>query len=216
MNQVKASVYEKTKVAIERLAMRYDYTQFPFQTTDELNGIRSEIIGQNRAVKAMEFGLSIKNEGYNLFLVGPSGTGKTTYARSKVLEVAKTEATPLDWVYVNNFQHPDRPIAISFPAGEARPFQKKMAELMKDIESEIEKVFSGKQFEQEKVQLLQNHDDYLNEKWQSLEKVALEQSFHLEQTEQGIMAIPIDEKGEPYEDDEYRKLSQEKHQEIMR
>lgn len=215
VNQVKATVYEEKKVEVEQLAMRYDYTLFPFKTTDELNGIRSEIIGQDRAVKAMEFGLSIKNEGYNLFLVGPSGTGKTTYARSKVLEVAKSEASPLDWVYVNNFQHADRPIAISFPAGEATPFQKKMAELIREIESEIEKVFSGKQYEQEKVQLLQNHDDFMNEKWDLLEEFALKQSFHLEQTEQGIMAIPIDEHGEPYEDDEYRKLSQEKHQEII-
>jgi len=89
---------------------------FPFQTTAELEPLEG-IIGQDRAVKALDFGLSVKMKGYNIYMAGPSGTGKTTYARRSAEKLAKTEPVPSDWCYAYNFQNPKMPIALSFPSG---------------------------------------------------------------------------------------------------
>ena len=91
-----------------------DYTQlknacskdfFSFQTTAELDAI-DDIIGQERAVKAFDFGLEVKMKGYNIYMAGPTGIGKTTYACKRTKEIASKELVPLDWCYVYNFQNP--------------------------------------------------------------------------------------------------------------
>ena len=102
-----------------------DYTQlkgncfpdeFSFKTTADLEAWKG-IIGQERAVKAFDFGLAVKMKGYNIYMAGPSGTGKTTYARYSTEKIAAMESAPQDWCYVYNFQDPKKPIAISFEAG---------------------------------------------------------------------------------------------------
>ena len=80
-------------------------SDFIFQSTAELTPLRG-IIGQERAVKALDFGLAVKMKGYNIYMSGPSGTGKTTYALSSAEKLAATEPVPKDWCYVYNFQNP--------------------------------------------------------------------------------------------------------------
>ena len=97
-----------------------DYTQlrkicspsdFDFKTTAELEPWEG-IIGQERAVKAFEFGLAVKMKGYNIYMSGSSGTGKTSYARANIEKLAATEPVPDDWCYVYNFDKPKEPIAL--------------------------------------------------------------------------------------------------------
>ena len=124
-----------------------DYTQlknvcspsdFNFQSTAELTPLE-EIIGQERAVKAFEFGLAVKMKGYNIYMCGPSGTGKTTYALSSTQKLAATEPVPMDWCYVYNFENPMKPMAISFEAGIGKRFVDDMAELV--INRPLKEVF---------------------------------------------------------------------------
>lgn len=208
-------VREKNRLSPEQLAKRYDANKFPFQTTAEIDRLEAEMIGQERAVKAMDFGLNVRQEGYNLFLVGPSGTGKTTYALSKIKELALNDPTPSDWVYVYNFQNPDKPMAISLPPGKGIVFQKDMNELIQDIKTEVEKVISSKEFSQQKEDMIIEHEDAINKEWQLLNDLAYEQRFYIERSAEGVMAIPINDDDEPYTDDVFRKLPKEKQQEIM-
>ena len=94
----------------------------PFQTTAELEPLEG-IIGQERAVKAFEFGLAVKMKGYNIYMSGPSGTGKTTYARCSTEKLAAGEPVPSDWCYVYNFKNPKEPVALSFVAGKGKKFK---------------------------------------------------------------------------------------------
>lgn len=85
--------------------------ELSFRTTAEIKPLEG-VIGQERAVKAFDFGLAVKMKGYNIYMAGPSGTGKTTYARNSTEKLAQTEPVPYDWCYVYNFQNPRSPLAL--------------------------------------------------------------------------------------------------------
>ena len=91
----------------------------PFQSTDELEQL-NEIIGQERATRAIEFGLDIPSYGYNIYALGPSGAGKTTTIAKYLERKAAERPVPNDWGYVNNFVRPDEPLALRLPPGGGR------------------------------------------------------------------------------------------------
>ncbi|MGH8247148.1 MAG: Lon-like protease helical domain-containing protein, partial [Gammaproteobacteria bacterium] len=102
----------------DTLFRRCDPGQFAFQTTAELEDL-AEIIGQQRALDALSFGIAIRRTGYNLFALGPNGAGKFTAVRRSLAEQAAGEPVPGDWCYVFHFDQPHRPNALQLPAGQA-------------------------------------------------------------------------------------------------
>ena len=118
----------------EELTNRCDLKTLGFTNTNDLEPLES-IMGQTRAVEALEFGLLVKNKGYNIYMAGPSGVGKTTYARLSTQRLAKTERVPYDWCYVYNFVNPRAPLALRFEPGVGRQFRDDMAELVALVES---------------------------------------------------------------------------------
>ena len=126
------------ELAAEELRFICDDTLLPFETTKEIP-LQEVMVGQERAVKAVEFGLFTKNFGYNIYISGMVGTGKVTYASSAVTKVARGEATPPDWCYVNNFDNPSQPIALSLPAGMGSALKQDMLALVDDLKSHIPK-----------------------------------------------------------------------------
>ena len=101
----------------EKLYHRCDPNQFAFDTTADLDTLEG-LIGQTRAVEAVQFGIGIRQEGYNLFALGPHGTGKHTAMRQFLEQKSATEPTPADWCYVNNFEQPHKPCVLQLPAGQ--------------------------------------------------------------------------------------------------
>ncbi len=163
---------------------------FDFQTTAELEPLEG-IIGQERAVNALDFGLSVKLKGYNIYMAGPSGTGKTTYARRSAEKLAKTEPVPCDWCYVYNFQNPKTPVALSFSAGGGKHFQDEMTELVDNVKRELHKLFQSDDYERQKLTVLQAYDQKQVLLAEQLEALAAEYDFQVETTEQGISFIPL-------------------------
>ncbi|WP_216828938.1 AAA family ATPase [Alkalihalobacterium elongatum] len=214
MNRISLEKIQKRKLTYDQLTNRFDTNQFSFQTTEEVGSLTGEMIGQERAVQAVDFGLTVKQEGYNLFLVGPSGTGKTTFAKSKVKEIASTKTTPPDWIYVYNFAHSDQPIAISLPPGHGVIFQQEVSEFISEARVEIEKVLSSKDFEQAKVDIIQFYEESINLKWQELDELAYNEYFQIERNTSSLMAIPLNENREAHTEETYRQLSNEQKQEI--
>ena len=100
----------------EELSNKVDCGLFEFDTTADLNPLDG-IIGQGRAAAAMEFGLTIKRPGYNIYVSGLTGTGRSSYTKSIVSKIAENEKVPEDWCYVYNFVNPDKPMCINLPAG---------------------------------------------------------------------------------------------------
>ena len=114
--------------------------ELSFRTTAEIKPLEG-VIGQERAVKAFDFGLAVKMKGYNIYMAGPSGTGKTTYARNSTEKLAQTEPVPYDWCYVYNFQNPRSPLALRFEPGQGKQFKEDMAELVQLFKTELQKAF---------------------------------------------------------------------------
>ena len=100
---------------------------FKITTTKEIDDYSDLVYGQERGIKALNFGIDIDLNGYNMYLEGSAGVGKTMYTHRLLSEKAKEKPIPSDWVYVYNFENPNEPVAISFTAGEGIIFKKPLA-----------------------------------------------------------------------------------------
>ncbi len=179
----------------------------PFEKTDELNPFTG-IIGQERAVRAMEFGLQVKSEGYNIFMAGPIGTGKATYAKSITKQIAENEKVPDDWCYVYNFENPDQPIALSFPAGEGKEFVDTMEELLEKLLIEIPQVFESEEYSRKKNILFNRYQNAKSDLLDELDQYAKRRDFILQEKRNGLVTVATKD-GKPYNQEEYEGLSKE-------
>ncbi|MCK9419746.1 MAG: AAA family ATPase [Nitrospirae bacterium] len=189
-----------------------DPAEFPFNTTAELS-LRDEVIGQTRAVKAIEFGISIKNHGYNIFVSGVPGTGRNSIARSIVKRISLDRPVPDDWCYVNNFKDPDRPRAIKLPPGKGREFRRDVEKFIEFMQSEIPKVFESKEYEEQKSRIVDEAEKAKEVLFADAGRSALELGYQLTITRTGIVKVPM-WKGKPMTPQELETLSPEQRHEL--
>ena len=140
----------KNELNYKDLKMTCNPNIFDFTTTEELESITTGI-GQDRGISALEFGIQIDVKGYNLYLEGPSGVGKTMYTKNYLKQVASKKKTPNDWCYIYNFDDPNAPISVSLPAGQGKEFKESMDGFIKEIKKDIQKTFNADDFEKEKA-----------------------------------------------------------------
>ena len=203
---------KKREIPLAELRHSCDPAEFPFTTTAELT-LKEEIIGQARAVKATEFGLSIKNHGYNIFVSGVPGTGKNAIVKSIVKRIARERPIPEDWCYINNFKDPDRPRAIKLPPGKGREFRSDLEKFIEFMQSEIPKVFESKEYEEQKSHIVEELEKTKEVLFKDVGARALEFGFQLSITRTGIIKIPL-LKGKPFEPHELEKLTSEQRLEL--
>lgn len=196
----------------DELICRCKYDELGFESTEELAPLDG-IIGQERAVSSMEFGLSIKRHGYNIFVSGLTGTGRSSYTRSIAKKIAAMEKTPDDWCYVYNFINPDKPIAINLPTGIGHILVKDMNRLIKLLKMRIPKAFEGEEYEKQKNQIIQEFQEDSSEIMDDFNKYAKEQGFMLKRSEQGLLTIPVIE-GKPIEEEEFINMEASNRKEI--
>jgi lon-related putative ATP-dependent protease len=189
-----------------------DPAEFPFTTTAELS-LTDEVIGQTRAVKAIEFGISIRNHGYNIFVSGIPGTGRNSIARSIVKRISVDQPVPDDWCYVNNFKDGDRPRAIKLPPGKGREFRHDIEKFIEFMQSEIPKVFESKEYEEQKSRIVDEKEKAKEVLFAEAGKSALELGFQLTITRTGIVKVPM-WKGKPLTPEELESLSPEQRHEL--
>lgn len=197
-------VWKKLSAAELRLACKPG--GITFKTTAEVPPLEG-MIGQERAVKATEFGLKIKQPGYNIFMTGLTGTGKSSYAQSIIEKISAAETVPDDWVYVYNFEHPGEPIALNLPAGIGYSFCIKIQELLEDLKENIPKVFDGEDYERQKSIYIKDFQEARSNLLDELSKAAQEQGFALKRTSSGFVTIPL-LNGEQINEEEFAKLDQ--------
>ena len=137
-----------TKLTSEQLYRKCDVSKFKFTTTADLEE-RVSVLGQDRAISAVELGINIKSRGYNLFCLGPEGTGKTSLVKRILDKEGKNRPTPDDWAYVYNFDEPHKPIAVNFPAGQATGFAKEMEEFVEFLEFELPDAVKNEIYEEQ-------------------------------------------------------------------
>lgn len=175
-------------------------------TTQELTALET-IVGQDRAIRAMQFGLGIKEKGFNIFVSGVPGTGRTTAVRKYLEEVAVDKPIPSDWCYVNNFQDAYRPHALRLPAGRAVELQKAMDNLTKIVFQEVRNVFESEEYAKHKEETLNKFQLQKQAIVEQVNKLALEESFILQATPMGVITVPT-RNGKPLSEEDFIKLSQ--------
>ena len=180
---------------------------FKFSDTSELDSINTGI-GQERGIKALEFGISVDVKGYNLYLEGPDGVGKTMYTKNYLKRISKKEKTPLDWCYIYNFDNPNEPIAVSFNAGLGKEFKEDMESFIKDIKADINKTFSNEDFEKEKTLIKQEFEQKRSSLLEKLNKESMKYGFQVKTAQNGIYMMPVIN-GKTIEEDEFDKLDED-------
>ncbi|MGD8544830.1 MAG: ATP-binding protein [Candidatus Bathyarchaeota archaeon] len=196
----------------EEVTKRLPETIFRCRTSEELEPL-TQIIGQERAVKALEFGLKIKQKGFNIYVAGQRGTGKQTALKNFLEEIAKTRSPPTDWCYVNNFDDPLRPNAIQLPTGIGKKFQKDMELFTRDMKGALIQSFESDEYSDRRQEVTNSVQGKQNEISQKLSKKAGETGFALRRTPVGLVLIPIID-GRPLTEEDLHKLSEEKRKEI--
>jgi lon-related putative ATP-dependent protease len=174
-------------------------------SSEELAALES-IVGQDRAIRAMQFGLGIKEKGFNIYVSGMPGTGRTTAVRKYLEEMAATKPVPNDWCYVNNFQDPYRPNALSLPAGRAVELQKGMENLTKAIFQDVRNVFESEEYAKQKEETLNSIQQRKQEILESVNQMAVEEGFSLQPTPMGVVTVPT-RNGKPMSEEDFLKLS---------
>lgn len=194
-------------MSIEELNKRCNLDLFDFKTTRELP-ISDEIIGQKRATKALNFGLSINRKGYNVFVTGITGTGRNSYSYSLAKKFAKGKYVPSDWCYVYNFDKPVRPKAIELKAGNGSTFKKHVEDFVCRLKTEIPKYFTSKEYEDKKSNIYNEFDVSNQDIVNRLNDKAEKYGFQFKQTDRGLITYPLIE-GRPMKEEELQNLSEE-------
>ena len=173
-----------------------DPAELDFTSTGDLPADGS-FVGQARGIHALQFGLGIDQTGYNIFVSGPPGTGRTTYARGEVDRLARNQPVPPDWCYVRNFASNDQAIAISVPAGQGATLRERVAEMVADVRASLRRVFAGETYEQARAEVTKRYEQQLAGIMQQLESDAKSRGLALQRTPTGIITIPVDLQGRP-------------------
>jgi len=178
-----------------------------FQNTSEIQAL-SGFIGQDRAKKAVERAIKLKEKGFNIFVVGLSGTGRRTFTTSFLREKARQMCTPNDWVYVYNFSHPSEPIAIPLEAGGARRFKSDMSRLADESMEALEKLFEAEEYAAKKAELEDRYSKIKSQLWEELKEKAKQLGFSVQLTPTGVVTIPLRD-GKPLTPEAFESLSDE-------
>ncbi len=166
-----------------------DPALFDFTTTQELPDL-SDVIGQTRAVESIQFSIGIRRDGYNLYALGPSGTGKHSIVKRFLEQRAAQDPPPSDWCYVYNFKENHKPIALRFPAGMGQQFRQDMAGLLDDLRSAIPSAFEREEYRVRRRAIEEEFSERQNQALNALQEKAQARGLTLLRTPAGLVFAP--------------------------
>ncbi len=202
-----------TKLSSQELYRKCDPQKFEFTTTADLEE-RLSALGQDRAISAVELGINIRSRGYNLFCLGPEGTGKTSLVKRILEKEGKLRKTPDDWAYVYNFDEPHKPIALNFVAGSAVKFQKEMEEFSEFLERDLPLLVKDDLYEEQLAIIKEKYQAKRNDYIKILQKKAKGKKVSLLHMPMGVVVAPM-KNGEIISPDVFDTFSEEEKNEIM-
>jgi lon-related putative ATP-dependent protease len=188
----------------EALYRRCDPAELPFQTTAELKDLH-RIIGQERALDSLEFGIGIRRQGYNLFALGPGGTGKHSIAFGFLQQRARAGAVPPDLCYVNNFEVQHKPIALKLPPGRGRKLQSEMRGLIEDLRVAIPAILESEEYRNRRQLIDEATKNRQTEVFEQLQAKAQPKGIALLRTPVGFAFAPVKD-GAALSPEEFQKL----------
>ncbi len=200
------------RLSPEELTWRCDPAQFEFESTDKLSCLEGSI-GQNRALTAIEFGLGIDADGFNIFILGEVGTGRSSTIKKLLEKRSLAESVPDDWCYVHDFNDGSKPTYIRLPAGKGKEFQKGVDALVMQMAVAIPKLFESKEYEQAKNQITGESQEQNKKLVQELEEQVNKKGFLLQRTVGGLVLVPTKDK-EPISQKDFAELDEDERMSI--
>jgi len=184
------SLIKDKELKAEKLRRKADIEALGFKTTKSVDALEG-LIGQERAVKSVTFGLTVPNKGYNIFIVGEPGSGRMTYSLEEIKRRAASMPAPDDWIYVFNFDDSGIPIAINLPAGKGKELVKDAETAIEDLKITLAKAFDNNEYEDNKAHLVKVFQEEVNELMEELRKSAEAKNFSIKRTPQGFVNLPM-------------------------
>ena len=190
------STGERCLLSAEELRWRCDPDTFAFRSTAEVSPLQ-EFVGQDRALRAIEFGLAVEKPGYNIFVTGLTGTGKASAIQAYLQRAAAARAAAgdgqpvFDWCYVHNFQDRDHPLALQLPRGKGAELEKRMENLLRRLRRAVPEAFAGEQYREAKQRLAAEAQALQQRLWQEMEQEAKRHGFALQLTPSDVAVIPL-------------------------
>lgn len=198
------SIKERARVQTEQLRKTVDSSVFEFETTEEVPEL-TNVIGQERGMAVMRFGLQVKKQGYNLYVAGIPGTGKTTFTNALMDEIAADDVELFDYCYVNNFTNSYKPKMLQLPVGIGKSLQADMDKLVENAMTDIPNAFNEENYQKERAAIMREYKQKNNEVAGRLSELAKTYGFAIRQSSSGFISVPLKD-GEPMSEEEYKKL----------
>jgi lon-related putative ATP-dependent protease len=202
-----------SEITYEQARKVYPYENVECTSTAELTPLK-EIIGQDRAVRALQFGLKIKDKGFNIYVSGIPGTGRRTAIVNFLEEIAKDRPVPSDWVYVNNFKDANRPHAAELPAGKGAEFKRDMERFVSEMRGALRVAFESEEYASRRSDTLKVIEAERDEVTNKVNSIATNAGFLLKRSPIGLVLIPIIN-DRPINDQEFTQLPPDQQQQIQ-
>ena len=203
---------DRYEIPAEKLSWRCDLSFLPFSCTSEMTPLE-DFIGQDRAIRAIEFGLGVNRPGFNIFVTGLTGTGKTSIIKAFLKKVTSERiapetdsVSPADWCYVYNFNDPDRPQALRIRRGWGKILKTDMEQLINNLQRDAKKMFESEDFAHQRQAMVEQLQKKQQEMMETLMEEASRSDFTLRMTPSGIVLLPM-KAGKPMQEAEYLALS---------
>ncbi len=206
------NIKETARLSFDVLKRTVDYTIFEFETTEQVQELTS-IVGQERGRQVMNFGLNVKQIGYNIYVAGIPGTGKNTFTHSLINEFAQEEAQLSDWCYVYNFEDEYKPKILQLPVGLGKKLQVDMQELIQSLREDIPRAFNEENYQKEKALIIRRFKEKSGKVLEKLNSIALDFGFIIRQSGTGFMTVPLKD-GEPINEEDFRNLDEGQQKQI--
>jgi ATP-dependent Lon protease len=177
------------EVPIDKLHWQCDPDSLDFKTTDELDSCEY-IIGQERALKAIKLGLEVKSPGYNIYVAGLTGTGKSSTVKFILEQINTKGPIPDDIFYVHNFSNPDMPMVLKLPAGKGVDFANDMDDLVNSLRKTLPQIFDSKEFKKRSKEVIADIEKHVDSLYESLEEKFSKEGFAMVNVEMGPVSVP--------------------------
>lgn len=199
---------------VERLRWRCDPAELGFETTETVPPLDS-LVGQERGIGALEFGLGLGTPGYNLYVAGPAGSGRSTAVRDRVARVAAGRPAAADWCYLHNFADPAQPLALRLAPGGGAGLARDLDAFVARCAREIPQAFEAEQYQQRRAAIQQRLQDGREALLNELRAFADQIGFILQVTPMGIGGVPLLAPGQPLSAEGFELLPPEKKHEYQ-
>ncbi|MFF7109849.1 Lon protease family protein [Pseudomonas sichuanensis] len=200
-------VASRLRLAPEALTRRFSAEQFAFSNTDDLEPFRG-VLGQERAVEALQFGVAMPRPGYNVYVMGEPGTGRFSFVKRYLKAEGKRQATPSDWLYVNNFEDSREPRALELPAGSAQAFISDMNGLIDNLVATFPAVFEHPSYQQKKSAIDRAFNQRYDRALDVIERASLEKDVALYRDSSNVAFTPMAD-GKALDEAEFAQLPEE-------